>query len=59
MNDFKTTVKEKRLALGISMAKMARKLGIAYTTLWRWETGRSQPPKGVRGLWAEKIGKQK
>jgi transcriptional regulator with XRE-family HTH domain len=36
-------LKQWREARGISQAELARRLGVAVTTLWRWEHGRRMP----------------
>jgi transcriptional regulator with XRE-family HTH domain len=34
----------RRAALGLSQTRLARLLGVDRVTLYRWETGRSNPP---------------
>nr|HDO80594.1 XRE family transcriptional regulator [Candidatus Bathyarchaeota archaeon] len=36
-----------RRTLGLSQEKLAKKLGIDPSTLWRWENGKRRPPKGM------------
>lgn len=50
------------LALGFSAAETARLAGVHRVTLWRYTTGREEPPERVRlvvqavALLAEKVG---
>ena len=39
----KLTLREWRKAKGISTARLSRELGVAYTTLVRWEKGAKMP----------------
>ena len=36
-------IRELRLALGLTQEKFATTLGVTYSTINRWETGRSKP----------------
>lgn len=38
-----TLVSELRQSLGLTQEKLAAKLGVAFTTINRWENGRSKP----------------
>jgi putative transcriptional regulator len=38
-----TLVSELRLSLGLIQEKLAAKLGVTFTTINRWENGRSKP----------------
>lgn len=37
------TLKELRLSKKLSLQKLARELGIGYTTLFNWENGHAKP----------------
>ena len=36
-------LRARRIALGLSMEALARKVGCASHTIWRWETGKTNP----------------
>jgi len=38
-----TQVREIRDGLGLSREAFARKLGVSFFTVWRWEKGKSKP----------------
>lgn len=40
---FAATVKQVRLKLGISQEQLARELNTSFSTINRWENGKSQP----------------
>jgi putative transcriptional regulator len=44
---FRETVKSVRNALNISQEGLARELGISFSTVNRWENGKTKPIKGV------------
>ena len=33
---------------GLSKERLAERLGVDKTTIWRWESGRSRPREGLR-----------
>lgn len=37
-------LRSRREALGLSMEALARRLGISVTTVYRWESGRTELP---------------
>lgn len=43
--DYPTLVKEVRSQLAISQEDLARKLGVSFATVNRWENGQSKPSK--------------
>ncbi len=45
---FPVLVKEVRKQLALSQEDLARKLGISFATVNRWENGKSQPSKLAR-----------
>jgi DNA-binding transcriptional regulator YiaG len=36
---------------GVSVALLARAIGVQEATVWRWETGRSRPREGAALRW--------
>jgi len=42
-----TIVRQYRLALGWTVEQTAQKIGVSSSTIFRWETGRSTPPKAA------------
>lgn len=40
-SDLREELKAMRLAAGISVGEAAARLGVDYTTIWRWESGRT------------------
>lgn len=40
----RTTVRETRQRLGLSLSDMAEALGVDRQTVWRWEAGEREPP---------------
>jgi transcriptional regulator with XRE-family HTH domain len=40
-------VRDRRIALGLTCARLAEKSGISDTTLWRIETGRVRPNRAT------------
>ena len=49
------TIKETRLALGLTQRALAEKLGVSVTTVSAWETGRRNPSQMARQFLAELI----
>lgn len=47
----RTTPKDRRLKLGIGLRELARKLGVAPSTLLRWESGEKQPTEKHAKAW--------
>lgn len=45
---FRALVKEVRRQLALSQEDLARKLGISFATVNRWENGKSQPSRLAR-----------
>ena len=48
--DFGLLVKHVRKELGLSQEQLARKLNISYSTVNRWENGKSQPSQMAKEL---------
>ena len=46
--NFADQVKSVRKQLGISQEKLARKLGVSFATVNRWENGKTKPIKLAR-----------
>jgi DNA-binding transcriptional regulator YiaG len=40
---------------GVSVALLARAVGVQEATVWRWETGRSRPQEGAALRWLEAL----
>jgi len=49
-----TELKERREALGYSVAKLAREFMVLPTTIYRWEDGEG-PPEGLTSIGADTI----
>lgn len=47
---FKSTVKYVRKQLGLSQEQLARELNISFSTVNRWENGRSLPSQMAKEL---------
>lgn len=45
----------KRAKKNISRKVLAEKIGIAPSTLWRWETGKVQPHPAMEKLWRQAL----
>lgn len=41
---YKVTLEAARVNAGLNQAQAAEKIGVALTTICRWETGKSKPP---------------
>ena len=48
--EFCTIVKRIRKELGLSQEQLARELGISFSTVNRWENGKSHPSQMAKGL---------
>lgn len=44
------------MVLGLNHAEVARKIGVHRSTLYRWETGATQPHYGDLCVWANVLG---
>lgn len=53
------TIKEARIAAGMSRAEMSRTFEIPIRTLEDWDAGKSKPPAYVEKLILEKLHKMK
>lgn len=40
-------IKELRLIMGMTQAQFARHIGVSRVTIWKWETGKSNPAKYI------------
>jgi DNA-binding transcriptional regulator YiaG len=40
---------------GVSVALLARSIGVQEATIWRWETGRSRPREDAALRWLEAL----
>ncbi len=49
-------IREAREACGLSQAKLAALIDVSPATVYRWETGRSEPPIGSAGQMARALG---
>lgn len=44
-------IKQRREAVGMSQSELARQIGVARTSVWRWEVGEAHPlPMAEREL---------
>lgn len=48
--EFSSTVKRVRKELGLSQEQLARELSISFSTVNRWENGRSNPSQMAKEL---------
>lgn len=48
--EFCTIVKRIRMELGFSQEQLARELGISFSTINRWENGKSRPSQMAKEL---------
>lgn len=48
--EFCTIVKRIRMELGLSQEQLARELGISFSTINRWENGKSRPSQMAKEL---------
>lgn len=52
-------LRARREALGLSQAELARRLGVAANTWWRWEQGQRQPGNAVAlGMALDQLARQ-
>ncbi|WP_217923754.1 helix-turn-helix transcriptional regulator [Miltoncostaea oceani] len=49
-------IRQARETRGISQAKLASLINVSPATVYRWETGRSEPPIGSAGQMARALG---
>ena len=41
-------IRDKRVALGLTLQEMAHKLEVCESTVWRWEQGKNTPTKRLQ-----------
>lgn len=47
-NDYSQIIKRLRNKLGVSQEELARKIGVSYATLHRWENSKAKPSRLAR-----------
>lgn len=53
--DFTTIVTNKREALDLTQIEFAKKIGVSWFTVLRWEHGRMMPKPDALRFWVERI----
>jgi DNA-binding transcriptional regulator YiaG len=52
---FSFLVRKKREKLKLSQAEFAKRVGVSWITIWRWESGNGQPKPDALKYWIEKV----